>query len=215
MLLYLLAGQASTSILDNPFFLALLGVIATLVVGFIGAGVAIWIYRKQRSKKIISYQLVSNAPIAIFNKTLQNQVTIQINGQPVHDARQVVLRVSNQGNSAIKPSDFYESITFVFVGSKIVGSDVLDANPPQLMKSIHPTTLVRVGADGVRLEKMLLNANDSITFTLLLEGDFDHLDVSGRIIDGEIIKYVANAFSRESVGELLYEAIKLAIALRF
>jgi hypothetical protein len=47
-----------------------------------------------------------------------------------------------------------------------------------------------------------------------LEGDFDRLDVSGRIIDGEIIEHVESAF-KENIGDLLYEAIKLAIATRF
>jgi hypothetical protein len=200
---FLLASQPPTDACHDPLTLTILAIIATLLAGLIGVVVAYFIFRKQVIKKIFSYQIVSNAPIAVLNKALQNQVTILINGQTVTNARQVVFTIRNEGNTAVKRDDYDEPIKFTFVDSKIVGSDVIGTNPPELMKSIHNTTLVKDGDDGAKLEPMLLNAKDSITFTLLLEGDFNRLDVSGRIVDGSIIQRI----DREIISPMLITTI--------
>ena len=90
-----------------------------------------------------------------------------------------------------------------------------NADPPELKNSINHNTFIQIGTDSAEIEKILLNPKESITFTILLDGDYKELDVSGRITDGKIIEYVESVFSRESVTELLSEAIKVAIASRF
>ncbi len=117
-ILNLLDNQPS-DIWHDPFFLTVLGIAGTLVAGLIGAFVAYWIYSRQRSKKEISYQIISNAPIASVNKHLENRVTIQVDGKPVKNARQVVLKIENMGNVAVKRDDCDEPIKFVFDKSDI------------------------------------------------------------------------------------------------
>ena len=189
MLLYLLVDQP-LDFWHDPLTLTILGVIGTILGAIIGAAVAYLIFRRQTTKKIISYQVVSNAPITTLNKTLQNTVTIQINGKPVNNARQVVLTLRNQGNVAVKPNDYDKPLKFAFTGSKVVGTDILDTVPPELKNSIDHSTYVQIGADSAELEKILLNPKDSITLTILLEGDYNQLDVAGRIIDGRILEYL-------------------------
>jgi hypothetical protein len=214
-LLYLLANQAPSDFWHDPLTLTFLGVITTLIAALIGAFVAYLIFRRQTVKKLISYQIVSNAPIAILNKATQNRVKIEIDGQPVNNARQVVLTLRNQGNAAVKSTDYDKPLQFVFDGSQIVGSDILETNPPELMNSITPSTLVKKGINGAELENILLNPQDSITFTILLEGDYNHLNVAGRIIDGKISEYVTSTFSRESLFEILYQSALVTLAARF
>jgi hypothetical protein len=74
VLLYFLADKPSANILDNAFFLTLLGAGVTLLAGLIGAFVTYWVFRKQRSKKEISYQIISDAPIATVSKGYEEQV---------------------------------------------------------------------------------------------------------------------------------------------
>jgi hypothetical protein len=214
VLLYLLAGQ-QPDFWHDPLTLTILGIVGTILGAIIGAGIAYLIFRRQTTKKLISYQVVSNAPIATLNQTLQNTVTIQINGKPVNNARQAVLTLRNQGNVAVKPGDYDTALRFAFNGSKVVGSDIFNADPPELKNSINHNTFIQIGTDSAEIEKILLNPKESITFTILLDGDYKELDVSGRITDGKIIEYVESVFSRESVTELLSEAIKVAIASRF
>lgn len=205
MLLDLLTGQPTTDIWHDPLTLSILGVIGTILGAIIGAVVAYLIFRRQTTKKLITYQIVSNAPIATLNISLQNTVTIQINGVSVLNARQVVLMLRNQGNVAVKPNDYNTPLKFVFNGSKVVGSDILDTDPPELKNSINHNSFVQIGADSAELENILLNAKESITLTILLEGDYNRLDVAGRIVDGKIQEYVESTFSTESLARLVFE----------
>lgn len=207
MLLSIIVAQPSDFWHDS-LTLAIIGAIATLLAAFIGAFVAYLIFHRKTIKKLISYQIVSNAPIATLNKSLQNRVKIEIDGKPVDNARQVVLTLRNQGNAAVKRGDYDEPMKFIFVGSKIVGSDILETNPPELKNSLNHNTYIQVGIDSVELEKILLNPNDSITLTILLEGDCKLLSVGGRIIDGKIVQYVATAFTRETFLEIAFDVVK-------
>jgi hypothetical protein len=64
VLLDLLTGQPQTDFWHDPVILTIVGSIATLFAGLIGAFVTYWVFRKQRNKKEISYQIISDAPIA-------------------------------------------------------------------------------------------------------------------------------------------------------
>src|SRR2546421_11868735 len=81
--------------------------------------------RKQRSKKEISYQIISDAPIASISKGFEKRVTIQLDGKPVKDVRQVVIKIRNSGNAAVKRDDYDKQLKFIFEGSEIIGGDVL------------------------------------------------------------------------------------------
>ena len=209
-MLDLLVTQPPTDFWHDPLTLTILGVIGTIVGAIIGAVIAYFIFRKQTTKKLVTYQVVSNAPIANLNKTLQNTVTIQINGQPVNDARQVVLRLRNQGNAVVKDDDYDKPLKFVFTGSKVVGSDILETAPPEIKNSINISTFIQMGADSAEIEKILLNPKDSISFTILLEGDYHQLDVSGRLIGGQIIKYVENEFNKKLIDIMVETAVAVA-----
>ena len=198
-MLDLLATQPSTSLIDDPFFLAIIGAGVTLLAGLIGAVVTYWIYRKQRSKKEISYQIISNAPIASVNKVLENRVTIQLDGKPVKDARQIVIKVRNNGNVAVKREDYDKQTKFIFEGSEVIGGELLNTEPESMMNSmdkdffiapyVREQNIDKGIADTVLLPNILLNPKEFITFTILLKGGYKHLDVRGRIVDGKISEF--------------------------
>lgn len=206
MLLYLLATQPPPDFLHDPFGQFIINVTVAILVGIVTALVAIWVFRKQRSKKEISYQIISSAPIASVSKGLENRVTIQLDGHSVKDARQVVLKLRNSGNAAVKRADYEEPIRFIFEGSEIIGSAILSTEPENLTNSIDKNTFITLqrqplvvtqgGLDDIllesaaQLEKFLLNPKQSVTLTFLMDRAYQMLEVRGRIVDGEITKYV-------------------------
>ncbi len=204
MVLDLLAGQPQNDIWHDPVFLTILGSLATIFAGLIGAVVAYWVYRKQRSKKVISYQVISDAPIANINKGLENRVTIQLDGKPVEDARQVVVTIRNSGNAAVKRDDYDEPLKFTFNSSEIIGFDILNTEPVELINSIDKKTIVTLHEEitlvtkggfesallesEAQFEKFLFNPKQTVTVTFLLDRAYKELQVGGRIVDGEIVK---------------------------
>jgi hypothetical protein len=195
LLLNLLANQPPDFFHDS-FGQFVINVAVAIVVGLITAFVAIWVFRKQRSKKEISYQVISNAPIASVSKGLENRVTIHVDGKPVGSARQVVLKIRNSGNVAVSRDDYDMPINFAFEESLVIEGDILSTEPEDLINTIDKKTFINVFVvdpnkgfvpDSAVIDKILLNPKESITLTFLLSGAYDKLNVRGRIVNGEIV----------------------------
>lgn len=146
MLMDLLANQPPPDFFHDPFGQFIVNVAVAVIVGIVTALVAIWIFRKQRSKKEISYQVISNAPIATINKQFENRVAIMLDGQFANDVRQVVLKIRNSGNAAVKQDDYNNQMKFVFEGSEVIGGDVLNTEPESLINLI---LMVRSNTDNI------------------------------------------------------------------
>jgi hypothetical protein len=198
VLLDLLAGQPQTDFWHDPFIQFVIYVAVAIIVGIATILTTIWISRKQRNKKEISYQVISNAPIASVSKELENRVTIHVDGKPVGSARQVVLIIRNSGNVAVSREDYDLPINFVFKESLVIGGDILSTEPEDLINTLDKKTFISIivfdpnkgfVADSAVIDKFLLNPKESITLTFLLSGAYDKLNVRGRIIDGEIVEY--------------------------
>lgn len=67
MSLNLLLDTQPLDIWHDTVFQLIVVVIATLLSAFIGGAIAILVYRRQKSKKEITYQIVSDAPIATIS----------------------------------------------------------------------------------------------------------------------------------------------------
>ena len=122
-----------------------IGVVVAILIGIAAIIIAFKSYRQQRHRKEITYQVVSDAPIASVNKAVENRVEIRLDGNPVKDARLLVLKVWNSGNVAIKSEDYFEPIMFEVEGGKVVGSDVLETEPSDL---INQKLMVRSNGDN-------------------------------------------------------------------
>jgi hypothetical protein len=84
MLLDLLANQPPDFFHDS-FGQFVINVAVAVLVGIVTAVIAIWVFRKQCSKKEISYQIISDVPIASISKGFEKRVTIQLDGKPVKE----------------------------------------------------------------------------------------------------------------------------------
>lgn len=197
MLLDLLTGQPQTDFWHDPFIQFVIYVAVAIIVGIATILTTIWISRKQRNKKEISYQVISNAPIASVSKGLENRVTIHVDGKPVGSARQVVLKIRNSGNVAVSREDYDLPINFAFEGSLVIGGDILNTEPEDLTNTIDKKTFINLFVldpnkglvpNSAGIDKILLNPKESITLTFLLSGAYDKLNVRGRIVNGKIVR---------------------------
>src|SRR2546426_12256830 len=74
----------------------------------------VWLYTKQRSRKEISYELISNAPIANIVSAVKERVEVLLDGKPAKDVRLLVFDVWNSGNIEVRRDDLDEQISFQF-----------------------------------------------------------------------------------------------------
>jgi hypothetical protein len=164
---------------------------SSLTAAIIGATIAIWIYQRQRSKKEISYQIISDAAVLSIHQTLANRVKIELDGKPVKEVTLVVFKVSNTGNTAVDDKDYKESLTFTFSTRKVISSEVVETEPKDLMDDATRKIFIplpALGQDFIEFPKFLLNSKQSVSFSVLLDGAEDEISKKGRIIDGNIIQ---------------------------
>jgi phosphate transport system substrate-binding protein len=160
-----------------------------LVVGIVSAIVAIWIYHLQRKQKEITYQVISDAPVASVNEEVKDRVEIRFDGSPVKDLSILVLKVWNSGNTAIRAEDYFEPIKFDFKGRTVVSSDVLETEPIALIDQDAIKTFLTQGNESIKLPKFPLNQKDAISLKILLTGTRGEISKEGRIADGSITAF--------------------------
>ncbi len=188
MLFNVLLDTQPLDIWHDTVFQLIVVVIATLFSAFIGGAIAIWVYRRQKSRKEITYQVVSDAPIASINQTVADKVEIRFDGHPIKEAHILVLKVWNSGNVAVKRDDYEEPITFIFHGRTVISCDILETVPTNLIDQKTIKTFLTFNGESVEISKFLLNPQQSISITTLLTGAKNTISVRARIIDGKVIE---------------------------
>src|SRR5947209_5346897 len=106
-----------------------IGVAVALLIGIVAIFIATISYRQQQRRKEITYQVISDAEIASVHKALENRIEIRLDGDPVKDARLLVLKVWNSGNSSIIAEDYFDPLKFEVIEGKILSSEVLKTEP--------------------------------------------------------------------------------------
>lgn len=96
-----------TDIWHDTAFQFVVIAIVTFLAGIIGAIITYWIYRKQRSRKELSYQVVYMAPIALVRTDFKDRIEIKFDGKPVRNMNLLILKIWNSGNVAIKSEEHF------------------------------------------------------------------------------------------------------------
>lgn len=155
------------------FWGAVIGVISTLV----ATAVAIAVVWYQRSKKNLSYEVLSAIPLYTVAGDLEGRVQVFVDGQPVESPRVLVLKIYNSGNVPIVPTDYVRPVSVVFPNpTRPVGAEVMATVPENLGVSL--TTNDRT----VNMDQILLNKGDSVTMKLILAQSTGEFSVNGRIV---------------------------------
>lgn len=218
MFLGVLLDTLPTDIWHDPLFLGLLGAVSTVLAGLLGVAITYYVYRRQRSKKELTYQIVSDAPIASIDPSVASRVRLSIDGKQVESASQVVLKLWNSGNVAVKPEDYDEPVTFEFNGRAMISTDIIGTDPPELRETLQqaltstsqtsppqsinfPKVLLNLLPHhkphelglhlpkSINLPKVLLNPKRSITLSVLLTGSGGKNSAKASIVDGELVEF--------------------------
>lgn len=173
----------------NSFVQFLANNSVTIFIGVAAMLVALLIYRNQKSKKELSFALVFSVPIVSVRPSVADRVKISFDGNEIKEAQLVIITIKNTGNVAVKREDYDEPITVDFPSCKILSSDVLSTKPDDLFcdgESLK--TFLTENGSSLTLAKRLLNPNEEIRLSILLEGSKVGPYVRGRIVDGVVIQ---------------------------
>jgi hypothetical protein len=112
-------------------------IISNVAIGLITISVSVLLFRKQIKRKGISYQVVSDAPVLSIKEEIKGRVQVLFDTKSVSDARMVILKIWNSGNTDILPSEFVDPIKFSF-GEKaeILDAEILETVPINIKDKI-------------------------------------------------------------------------------
>jgi hypothetical protein len=179
--------SSQLGIWDNPYTVAWLGI----VVGVFGIAVAIWaaVYQvqKQRVKKELIYQKISEAPIVTVNSDVASRVEVLLDGKSAKGVRLLVFAVKNVGSGAVTVKDYFEPLTFHF-DVEVVGGEVLKTEPGAFLDPSQFASFLIFKERAVQLSACPLNPGDAITFSIFIEGEGLPV-VHGRINSGTIREF--------------------------
>jgi len=154
--------------------IAILGIVVGGVLAAAGIAVAILVYRWQRERRTLHYEMLSSSALLRSDHREVTGLQLLYNGQPVKDPHLLRIRFINTGNKEILPEDFKVPVGVSAENSKVLVADVIDTSSRDIDLSLS-------FADGEAwFEPVLLNAGDSVTVQVMYE-DYDKYRVRGRI----------------------------------
>lgn len=182
ILTFLLSSPPPQSNFFNDNFWQLIAVIISLVGIITSIFVSLVTYRQQRTQKALTYDVISDTPIASIRKSLGNKVEVFFESKKVDELRLVIIKLWNSGNVAVSPDDYFEPISFNFEKSQILDCDIVEEVPEEINASIQ------FDENQVTLKSTFLNPKDTITIKILLDGAMGKINVRGRIVNAVLIR---------------------------
>jgi hypothetical protein len=142
-------------ILSRPYF--------TVIITVISLCITIVIAVISRKKKRLSYKLINLLTIVELNKNFTSDITIHYKGDLVDNVSIVDLKILNDGNMSIEPSDFYDKIKINFKGKIFLVEQII--NEP---KNLNPHFAFENNTASV--DGLLLNPGDYFIFRSYISG---------------------------------------------
>lgn len=149
-----------------------------VVIGII-ALIITFLFWKQRQRKALSYEILSNTPLLSIEEKIKGKLQIIFDGNSVENVHLIEVKLVNSGNEPIKPSDYERPINLTFgEDSRVLTSEVIETIPDNLKMELY------TDEKSVKLSPILLNGGDSFTLKMIVSqfkiGD-DDIKVDGRI----------------------------------
>lgn len=154
--------------------------VASVVVGVVGLALVFY-FQWWRSRKRLSYKILSNFLVVSADEEVQDSVEIRYKGEPVKNVKLFIIRLINDGYQPIKKEDFEKPIKLTFPKAKILSADKVELNPDNLD--------IEMGFedDWVTVGPTLFNRKDYVQIKLLLSG-YTGMKIDARIVGVSKIK---------------------------
>jgi hypothetical protein len=150
-----------------------IGVALTLM--FIGITILLW--RMQRQRKRLSYEIISQTPLLRKEKEIKGKLEILFSGLPVEDVYLVEAKIINSGNVPIVSTDYEQPLCLQFSEkTHILTADVSKTYPESLEVSVN------IQNTKIVLSPVLLNSGDSVTLQMLINQFDGKITFGGRVI---------------------------------
>lgn len=147
------------------------------ILAVIAIAISIFFFYLQRTKKSLIYDVLLDYPLLSSKSGLENRVQILFDDKYVSNVYIFVLRIYNDGNVAILPTDFVEPLHFSFGdNSEILEMEIVENNPTNLKPKFQ------IDKNTITLHPLLLNGGDNITLKLLLSKPEMHFESNARIV---------------------------------
>src|SRR5215467_10743601 len=140
--------------------IALLGVFLTSIISVV-------IYRRQQSRKAINYKVISDTSLLSVKEEVKGSIKVLFGTKPVSNARLVILKIWNSGNTPILPTEYIDPIRIGFGNNaEILDAEILEAAPSDFKDKAKAS--LKLDTDNVVLDPLLLNSGDSLTLKVFL-----------------------------------------------
>lgn len=160
---------------DTETILALAGLAATAV---------IWaVERFLPGRKRIGYRVQMDTPIGMNPQDAHSLVQLRLlrQEQEISDATLALLRIENDGSKDIVRQDYQEPLTVEFTGRTVIGVEVPDANPTDLISMLtRPGAGLRYSGNRLHIPKVPLNTRNHFKLLVLLSGTDEETAGRGR-----------------------------------
>lgn len=176
--------------LRDPIWQSIGAIIAILAII-----ISVYIFLLQRNKKTLAYDVLLNVPLLTKKEGLEGRIKIRFDDNYVENIHLIALKVSNEGNIPILPTDFVEHLRFTLgEANRVLGAEVSSLTPPELSPKI--TTK----GSTIEVEPLLLNSGDSFLIKLLLTKPGTNIQANARIVGVSKIQILTgrNKYSRRS-----------------
>jgi hypothetical protein len=169
----------SESIIDSTLQFTLT-VLLTILGIIVAIAIPVVIYLKQRSRKLVSYKVLTQERLLSVSGELKDKTKIFYESKEVEDVTLYKIEICNSGNKEILEKDYIEPIGIFFgQNSKVLSSQITEVKPSHF--EISATS----SENKITLSKTMLNAGDSITLKTLVSKP-EQYSVQGRIAGGKI-----------------------------
>ncbi|GCE21170.1 hypothetical protein [Dictyobacter kobayashii] len=159
-----------------------IGVIS-LLIAVISLILSVWFYLRGKQKKVLSYELLSNASIVNVVKDFGERITVTLeDGEAAQDARILVIHLVHIGNAPIDIDEIYK-FRFEFEPHTVLRCGIQATNPPGLIDVDDWKTALSIDPlkqRYVELTPLMLNPRDSITMKIVIRRRVP-MKVTGRI----------------------------------
>lgn len=196
-------------VLKDPFWEFIIRLIVAILAIVVSAVVAFVLYRLQRRRKALGYQIITRTTLLNVEEELEEKVQILFDGEKVADVHLLEVKVVNSGNVPIVRGDYERKLELSFgTSSRILTADVTETRPD----SLRPELTIDAARDSVWVQPTLLNSGDWFTIKMLISRFDGNVDIDGRIVGVKDIAIVREGLlSRRMSAVILTGLLGMAV----